>query len=398
MTHVPARILVTDGDARAALAVTRSLGKLGHEVFVGTHRSGSLASASRYAAAELVYPDPKHAPAEFIASIDRDIGSLGIDTLIPVTEITTLLCTAHRNEFPETLALPFASHDSIARASDKAAVLGLAETLGVPTPRTRIVSSADEAGDPCDWSYPVVIKPARSRILIDGAWQSTAVSYAADADQLSHALKAKPSAEFPLLLQERITGPGVGIFLCRHQDQITGVFSHRRLREKPPSGGVSVLRESIEPDPQALRHGEALLAALNWQGVAMVEFKRCNSSGELKLMEINGRLWGSLQLAIDAGVDFPRLLLALAAGDAPKPPPAYRAGVRTRWLWGDVDALLMRLMKSDAALNLPEDAPSRRRTVLDFLHLFGRDLHYEVLDIHDLRPFLRETRRWLTER
>lgn len=392
------RVLVTDGNARAALAVARSLGRQGHQVFVGTHRSGSLAGASRYITEELVYPNPQQAPDEFVASIDREIRRLGIDTLIPVTEITTLLCTAHRETFPDTLALPFARYDGIARASDKAAVLTLAETLGVPTPRTRIVNNTEEAGDVAAWTYPVVIKPARSRVLVDGVWHSTAVSYAADATELSVSLAAKPAAEFPLLLQERIVGPGVGIFLCRHHDHITGVFSHRRLREKPPSGGVSVLRESIEPDPTALRHGEALLAALDWQGVAMVEFKRCNTSGELKLMEINGRLWGSLQLAIDAGVDFPRLLLALADGKVAETPPAYRAGVQTRWLWGDVDALLMRLMKSDTALNLPEDAPSRIRTVLNFLRLFGRDLNYEVLDLHDLRPWLRESWRWFADR
>ncbi len=394
----PTRVLVTDGDARAALAVTRSLGSQGHQVFVGADRPGSLAGASRFSAAELVYPNPQHAPDEFVASIGQQVRNLRIDTLIPVTEVTTLLCTARREEFPDNLALPFAHHDSIARASDKAAVLRLADTLGVPTPHTRIVNNTEEAGDLAAWSYPVVIKPARSRILVDGAWHATAVSYAADPAQLSLALATKPAAEFPLLLQERIVGPGVGIFMCRHQDRITGVFSHRRLREKPPSGGVSVLRESIEPDPEALRHGEALLTALNWQGVAMVEFKRCNASDKLKLMEINGRLWGSLQLAIDAGVDFPALLLALANGEAPGPPPDYRKGVQTRWLWGDVDALLMRLTKTDAALNLPEDAPSRSRTVLDFLRLFGRDLHYEVLNFHDLRPWLRESRRWFTDR
>ena len=72
----------------------------------------------------------------------------------------------------------------------------------------------------------------------------------------------------------------------------------------------------------------------------MVEFKQDERDGLPKLMEINGRFWGSLQLAIDAGVDFPALLLQ--PPDAlPSTPLPYRVGVRNRWFWGDVDSLLV---------------------------------------------------------
>ena len=60
------RVLVTDGDNRAALAVTRSLGRLGHEVIVGEKRTPALAQTSRYCGARLVYPDPIASPDEFV--------------------------------------------------------------------------------------------------------------------------------------------------------------------------------------------------------------------------------------------------------------------------------------------------------------------------------------------
>ena len=81
------------------------------------------------------------------------------------------------------------------------------------------------------------------------------------------------------------------------------VFAHRRLREKPPSGGVSVYRESVAPDPSLVARAAALLAGLGWRGVAMVEMKTDARTGTPYLMEVNGRFWGSLQLAVDAGVD-----------------------------------------------------------------------------------------------
>lgn len=77
-------------------------------------------------------------------------------------------------------------------------------------------------------------------------------------------------------------------------------------------------RESVVADPALVERSRRLLARLNWQGVAMVEYKIDASTGMPYLMEINGRFWGSLQLAIDAGVDFPRLLLEVATGGGPR--------------------------------------------------------------------------------
>jgi protein-tyrosine-phosphatase len=86
-----------------------------------------------------------------------------------------------------------------------------------------------------------------------------------------------------------------------------------------------------------LRDAEALLRALNWHGVAMVEFKM-DAMDQHWLMEINPRLWGSLALSIDAGVDFPRGLWQIARGETPAAQPEYRL-VRTRDLRTDLEWL-----------------------------------------------------------
>ena len=112
------------------------------------------------------------------------------------------------------------------------------------------------------------------------------------------------------------------------------------------------------------------------------------------LMEVNARFWGSLQLAIDAGVDFPHLVYRLARGERPAS-PAYRTGVRSRWLLGDLDHVLARLTRSDGELQLPDSAPSRWRALREFLTPGGRDVHYEVLSRDDPRPFRHELREYL---
>jgi len=113
-------------------------------------------------------------------------------------------------------------------------------------------------------------------------------------------------------------------------------------------------------------------------------------------MEVNARFWGSLQLAIDAGIDFPYLVYQLARGQRPVVGP-YRVGVKSRWLLGDLDHVLARLFHRDRDLHLPDSAPSKWRTLRDFLRPAGPDTHYEVISRDDPRPFRYELRQYARE-
>jgi predicted ATP-grasp superfamily ATP-dependent carboligase/CelD/BcsL family acetyltransferase involved in cellulose biosynthesis len=381
------KVLVTDGDTRAALAVTRSLGRAGHVVFVGDKHAQSLAQASRYCAERIVYPDPVSASEAFIAHLVRVVHERSIDAIVPVADIATMLVTGHRERFAGSCRIPFAAADVVRRAANKVDIVQTAERIGVPVPRSVVVrSAADVPALPFD--FPVVVKPWQSRVRTADGWCSTAVSYAADAEALMRDLTSRPAHEFPVLLQERLVGPGVGVFACYRDGRPIALFSHRRLRERPPWGGVSVLAESAPLDPAARDFAVRLLDEIGWEGPAMVEFKQDERDGLPKLMEINGRFWGSLQLAIDAGVDFPALLLQETVPAVPAP---YHVGVRTRWFWGDVDSLLVSLRGWKAAAGRP---PSRLRTLLDFAKMWGRDLHYDNPKWDDRWPWVVETRAW----
>ena len=391
------RILVTDSDTRSALAVVRSLSRAGHDVFVAGDHDPSLASASRHCRGFVLSPHPGHDPAGFVQSIVEAAATRKVELVVPTTEITTLLLTRHRDRLPHGCRLPFPDADTVANASNKAWVIRLATELGVPVPRTVVVESASQAVQ-VDFPYPVVLKPARSRVQTDAGWLSMGVSYAEDPADLRKALLALPEQAFPVLLQERIVGPGKGLFACFDEGRPVALFAHRRLREKPPSGGVSVLCESAPLDPVAADHGVRLLTRIQWQGVAMVEFKQDSRDGSLRLMEINARFWGSLQLAVDAGVDFPRILADVASGQAPPLPGPYAVGVRSRWLAGDLDALLMVLTRSRQQLDLPTSHPGRLATLAGFLDPRGGNLNFEIERWDDMGPARLEWRRRLSGR
>jgi predicted ATP-grasp superfamily ATP-dependent carboligase len=387
------KVLVTDGENRAALAITRSLGRANHCVVVGEQKNPSLAQRSRYCSESITYPDPTVAEDQFIESLLATVRDRSVDVLLPVSDVTTMIVTENRKLFEPRCRIPFAEAGIVRRAADKVLLLETAKRMGVPIPDSRIVADrTDLVID--DLSFPIVIKPHQSRVRAHGLWRSCKVSYARNRDELLRDVDGRHPYEFPLILQEWIVGPGQGIFCCYHNSQLIAQFSHTRLREKPPWGGVSVLSESAPMCPRTLDYAQRLLGELGWEGVAMVEFKRDTRCNISKLMEINGRFWGSLQLAIDAGVDFPRILVETTEGRAPTPVTKYRIGVQSRWFWGDVDALLVRLLTSEVGPVL-EDKPGKLACFLEFWKLWGANLRYENPRLSDLRPWLHETAHWI---
>jgi predicted ATP-grasp superfamily ATP-dependent carboligase len=392
------RVLVTDGGERAALAVVRSLAAAGHTVRVCSPRRRSLAGASRGCVAEDAVPDPLAAPDAYAAAVRALCARDGIEALLPIAEASAL-ALLEPDARPPGVVIPFPPADVFRAACDKPRVIRAAAEAGIAVPRQRVVERPEarmEIG-PADVAFPVVLKPSRSVVEADGGRGRTRVVHAADWVRLQAGLADLPRAAYPVLVQERVNGPGTGIFLLTWDGRVRAAFAHRRLREKPPSGGVSVYRESVAPDPSLVSRAAALLAGLGWQGVAMVEMKTDASTGTPYLMEVNGRFWGSLQLAIDAGVNFPRLLLDAAFGAPAAPPPPWRPGVRSRWEWGEVDHLLARLRRSPQELDLPPDAPGHGRALLDFLAIRRGDRR-EVFRWRDPAPALRETLDWMARR
>jgi len=393
----PLKVLVTDGGNRAALAITRSLGRKGHSIVVGEKTQPSLAQTSRYCTESFTYPDPVHDRAGFIDTLLQTVKERQVDVVLPVAEVATALVTEHKAALERYSRVPFPDIATFNQAANKVEMLALAEKLSIPIPTGVVLTRpGDRPSWPNGLCFPVVVKPHRSRILVNRMWRSTSVTYAENEAALGAILAAKDPYEYPLLLQERIVGPGVGVFMCYQRGKLVAQFSHRRLREKPPSGGVSVLRESVPVSPEAQRYAQALLDELRWEGVAMVEFKMDQASQTLKLMEINGRFWGSLQLAIDAGVDFPFLLLQMMTDEPVKPLCTYRNGVKSRWFLGDLDALLMRLFKHRDELHLCPGHDGKLRSIVRFMKLWQKDTYNEIFRFSDIKPGFHEARLWFS--
>ena len=388
----PGSVIVTDGNERSALAVTRSLGQRGLSVYVGAETPRSLSGASRYCTQSFVYPSPWRHPEEYVSCLIEAIRRWKVTVIFPMTDLAVEIIGKQQKRLGVEVALPIPSLDQYHQLSDKYQLTAWAEKQGIPVPPTIFVPDGVVASviDRIA-TWPVVVKPGRSLLKVDGVWKKTTVLYAHDPHELRRFYHEVWYLAWPSLIQQRISGEGQGVFGLFDRGKPLALFSHRRLRERPPSGGVSVLRESI-PLPQPMTDYAVRVAqSADWHGIAMVEFKIARQSQIPYLMEVNGRFWGSLQLAIDAGIDFPWLLYQFATtGAISDDRHPYQTGVRSRWWLGDLDHLLLRWWKSDSELALLPGSPSRWTTLWNFLHILDRNTKSEVFRLSDPKPGVHE--------
>jgi len=335
----PDRVLVLDGHTTQALACVRSLGRAGVTVFVASPQRWPLAGWSRYSRARF------HQTGETVAAfaaLREWARARGVQVVLPLRERSCLLCNTERTAW-ETLgmAVGCGPTDMLLRAFDKAGTLELAQACGVRIPPTYFPSSLAEChAAAAAVGYPCIVKP-RCSDFWDGArfLAEHGAQYVQDAAGLeASALAARQGESWPVI-QGIVAGRGKGVFALYDHGAPLVWFAHERLRDVRPSGSGSSLRRSIPVDPRLQQPASRLLSAMDWHGPAMVEF-RDDGTGDPCLMEVNGRFWGSLELAVASGVDFPNLWAGLLRGERVEAPAGYEAGVTSRWLWGDVKRLL----------------------------------------------------------
>ena len=367
-------VLVTDSWANCGLAVVRSLGRAGVKIACSDAGEFSAALHSKYCGRRFPTPSPDSEPVGFTDAVAEELSKVTYDVLMPLTDRSLILLSEARRKLGP-VKLPLPDHETVLAAQDKSRMLRLAQGLGIGTPKTFFPMDRREATEIAkDLTYPVVVKCRVSRVWRGGRIRFGTTEYAEDAQSLPRIYGRLEEAVDRPMIQEYVPGRGLGVFALMNKGKPRAVFMHERIREYPPSGGISVLAKSVRDD-DLMEQGLRLLRELKWHGVAMVEFKVADD-GKAKLMEVNGRFWGSLQLAVDAGVDFPLLLFRMAKDGDVEEVREYKVGVKHRWLIPhDVLALLAVL----AANKVPGVRyPSWVQAVLDFMNFFGADVRYDI--------------------
>lgn len=377
------------------LAIIRELGRHGVMVTgIGRH-AGALGMSSRYLHEGLLRADGE---AGLIAQL-RELGQrLGPACLFAISESDIALLNRHREQL-SGFVLMFADEARMTSVLNKEKTYAAAAQVGIRVPRTEQPASMEEvlalAGS---LRFPVVLKWANPNDVVHtlaaAGLELDKTHYCYTAEDLASYLRPYQKVGIYPLVQEYCAGYGLGQFVLMHRGAAHSTFQHRRVHEWPPEGGFSTLCESLAPDAHQALMAQSieLLKKLNWEGVAMVEYRHDPETGESALMEINGRFWGSLPLAYHAGAAFPWNMYRLfGMGQAARSQP-YRSGLRCRFIIPETKRLLRILFRQGAIADRAmvfRRLPELGGFLVDFVR---PQTCYYVFDWRDPMPLLSDFR------
>jgi len=360
-------IITTNSDDHIGLSVVRSLGRNNVEFQVVSNTKNTLAWHSRYTNNKII----SRYDLDFFLKLSKD------DVVFPLLEKTMLLLA--KNKLKLQCQLGFSDYETLLRTGDKSLLIQHAIEHNIPCPKTFFITKSEDI-QACisALDFPIILKPRNEA----GGKGIQLV----DSPELLPAIAEKFLADYScFLLQEKIpytTKYTIGT-LCNSEHDLRRVCVIKELRNYPVESGQSCYVETVN-EPGLVKFAEKLLKSLNFVGVADIDLVIDTRDKQPKLMEINPRFWGSLQVAINAGVDFPNLLYTmLKDGDIDKS-LSYKTGIRCRYmLYNDLMSLIT-LMQS----NYP--AENKRETLKDFF-IIPKDEGYYVYSYDDIMPFFELT-------
>ncbi|HZP80279.1 MAG TPA: ATP-grasp domain-containing protein [Chthonomonadaceae bacterium] len=331
-------VLVLGAHPRTVVTIARSLHRRRIPVLVASFVSWQPCFPSRAIARFVQLPDYREAPQAFWEALCRLIATHQPDLLLPSSDEALRAIAPHDSALRKQLYLACPPPEIVCRVLSKAETMEAAMRCGVAVPVTYEANDlAALEGLRDRLSFPLLAK-ARDKEILSIAYLPP--RYFCTYEALQAAFQADPQFGSRIVLQEYCAGDDVGIGVLMHRGEALTLFQYRALKTMPHAGGVSVLTFSEPVNPELAENAIRLLRELEWEGVAQVDFRHDPISGKAALLEINGRFWGSLAAATQAGVDFPYYVWQLAHGETPSVPAGYPSGLLARWAVGDFMRLL----------------------------------------------------------
>ncbi len=385
------KALVLGDDNRSFLSVIRSLGRAGVEVHVAwyerTPQEGSIATASRYVTKRHQLPEYHQKSEDWKLALAALMQHEKFDLVIPCSDPFLIPLQQHRDVFEPLGQIYLLDNLVYGTVFDKFKMNEMARANGVNTPNEALVTRYQDAGTVlAQMRLPVVLKPQCSFSEADVGMRHC-VKKAYSRDEF-YRLIGEYLVSGPVAVQENFIGQGVGVELLLLDGKALMTFQHVRLHE-PLYGGGSSYRQGVEVDQRLLGAALALLSPLRYSGVAMVEFKVNEATGEWVFIEVNARFWGSLPLAIASGADFPLGLFAMLVEGKTDFATKYRKGLCCRnWTYDFYwQALNVKADHSDRTLCTMPLTSVFVETARNLLTLRERS---DTLTLDDPRPGLAE--------
>ena len=322
-------LIVTVGRARGSLAAVRALSRAGWSVGVGTPDGKGMVAASRCCHHRHIVPRPRGRGEGFIAGVQRAVRDVGYDVVFGGADDWMAALATYRDRIPTRVAHPVAN--IVTAALDKLELGKRAASVGLIGPRTAPATEKVLAA----WDGPIVVKcrshwhPGQRHEYRVEARRYANVAAAIDRVRMLRDVGFEP------IVQEPVDGRLEALIGFFHEGRLLGRVQQESCRLWPTPSGVSARAETVPVDEELSRRAAALLADFGWSGLVELQFLT-DARGVRHLIDLNGRFYGSMALAVAAGVNLPNVWARQVVGRPEPYPEDGRTGVRFVWTAGDL--------------------------------------------------------------
>jgi len=330
------RVLAIVGDTQVGLWVVRSLARGGLRVFSVVATANGLAAHSRYSDGAWMLEHGPQSP-RWLDDVESLARELDVGSVMTIAEAFHQALIAGRDRFEPDIHVFSPSAEAFAKATDKDHMQRLCTKLGIPVARgTTLDRLVAEEGD--SLRFPLVL---RTRTQNDpnarrAPWKA---AYAEDSDQLRRLHEQMADIAANIVVQEYHPGVEDHVQILMHDGEAFMVGDYIGEHHMPLAGGVTVQRVSCHHEG-LVNDAVRLLKALDWEGIAGVQFHYDPATGKYIFLEINPRFIGGLPTVIMAGFDAPFLLWQSHFEPDSMRRGRYQKGLRTRILGGDANWML----------------------------------------------------------
>lgn len=362
-------LIVTTGRSRGSLAALRALSEAGWYVGIGIPEAKGMVTTSRWCRHRHLIPRARGDAEEFVAALVEAVGIGAYDVVFGGSDDTVAALTAARDRIPSCVAHP--PIDRVMTALDKIELSELARAAGLAAPRIEVATDVALAR----WEGPVVVK-CRSHFAPGQRheYRIEARRYPSPERAANRVRRIRDAGLVPTV-QQVVDGELGAIIGLMHEGRLLGRVQQAASALWPVPSGVSSRAETVPVDEDLAGRAEALLADLGWEGLVELQFLT-PPGGVAHLIDLNGRFYGSMALANEAGANLADAWGRQALGLPLPPLPDARIGVRFAWTAGDLRRAF---------------AERRGGLLSDLRTTFGwarKATASSVWDGHDVRPAL----------
>lgn len=381
--HRNNKVLAICGDTQVGLWLVRSLARNGLEVFALCHKPTGLPAHSRYSSGawmvEKGAKDPGFADEIYALAQELDVGSI-----MPISETYLDTFLSIRDHFEPGIHLFCPPRQCFDKAVDKNFMNELCIKLGIPVAKGTTLDKLIAANnDPLN--FPLVLRTSKQHYSARTGNAPFKAAYAANKEQLNTIYHSVRDIAQNVLVQEYHPGAEDHIQILMHQREPFMAGEYIGEHHMPLAGGVTVQRVSCQHNDLA-HDAIRLLKAIEWDGIAGVQFHYDPTTDKYIFLEINPRFIGGLPTVIMAGFEAPFLLWQSHFQPEKMKITNYKLGLRTRILGGDANWMLA-MCRGD---ELPpgQSRLSKASAALRFLWNCVPWTKDDVFMLGDLKPML----------